>query len=265
MHDTLGYVELYVNGVLVNSAYNIDTKQISTSTVIDTFHAGGGGSGNTNKFDDLYLATDGGAPLGVQRYGTVTDVLAEPFNNLTAWTTVGGAPAITASGRNGNAVDLTSAGATIDYLIGAGVRNYMLTVGFAAKFVFTGAGIFLSLRSDAGATQHISVLVGIDGSLSVLRGTINSLAVSAPGVIVAATWYYIELQALLHDTAGAVTLRLNGAVVASAVDVDTKNAGTLTVFDSVRLAQGNGPNPTIDDLRLRTGTLADFLGDVVVP
>lgn len=270
MHDTIGYVELYLNGAMVASAYNIDTKQISTSAVIDTFRAGGGGTGNTNKFDDLYLATDGGAALGVQRYGTVTDVLSEPFNNLSAWVTAGAtAPSIVA-GRNGNAVDLFASTTSITYTIPSLAESYFVTVGFAIK---PGSNLaisdFLFFRSDAAATDHIRIRCGSDGSLSVNRAGVASAFPATPvNTLISGTWSYIEVQVLLHDTAGSVTIRKDGIEIGTLVDSDTKNAGTKTTIDSIRLAgigNGTGSHPLVDDLRIRTGTLADFLGDVVVP
>lgn len=265
MHDTVGFVVLSINGAVVSSALNIDTKVASTKTVYDTVQLSGAGTGVTNKFDDLYIASDGGAALGVQRYGTGPNVvLDDNCNSLANWTTTGGSPTIVA-GRNGNGISLPSTGAFIQCAIASGAQSYMVTVGFAAKFVMTANGNFFQLRSDAGATQHITLTLNTDGSLQVVRGTISTLVTSATGLVVAGTWYYVELQALLHDTAGAVTLRLDGTVVASVIDVDTKNAGTLTVLDTVRLLQGGGPNPIIDDVYIRSGTLADFLGDHVIP
>jgi hypothetical protein len=262
MHDTLGFAELRLDGVLVGSAYNVDTRPGGTKTVFDSVSLQGAGTSTTNRFDDLYIATDGGDFLGPQRYGTGPRVvLDEPFNSFAAWTTTG-TPTIVA-GRNGTGASFPNGSA--DFAIPSGQQDYELVVGFAVKFGALAGGNFLDLRSDASATSHVLLQLQPTGGMVVLRSLSTVLATVAAGTFTTGVWYYLELQALLHDTAGTVVLRKDGVVVASAVDVDAKNAGTKTVLDTVRILSGAGPNPTFDDLYIRTGTLAVPLGDHAVP
>ncbi|HET9665979.1 MAG TPA: hypothetical protein VFP09_04460, partial [Desertimonas sp.] len=76
--------------------------------------------------------------------------------------------------------------------------------------------------------------------------------------------YYMEVQAKLHDTTGFVTVRLNGVVIAEALNVDTKNAGTKTTFDTLRFSATGGSNSRFDDLYLMTGAGDAFLGEIQV-
>src|SRR5436190_1993271 len=138
----------------------------------------------------------------------------------------------------------------------------------AGNSLFTG-GPFVSdlvfLRSDSGATDHIRLRLSNLGALSVLRSVLGIGVSSANGVIAAGSWYYVELQVKLHDTTGFATVRVNGTVVASGTNIDTKNAGTKTVFDTIDLAFVSGASSSIwDDLILQSGDTCSFLGDVAV-
>src|SRR5439155_2772463 len=94
------------------------------------------------------------------------------------------------------------------------------------------------LGSDAGATFHVTLRVSTDGSLSVLRGPATGGVIAGPtaaGLVAVNTWVFLELQATLSDTVGTAVVRINGTQVINATGLDTKNAGTKTVFDSVDL------------------------------
>jgi hypothetical protein len=89
--------------------------------------------------------------------------------------------------------------------------------------------------------------------------------------LVYGTWYYIEIKVVIHDTAGSVELRINGATVASASGVDTRNGGT-GVVNGFQFGAGHGgssqrTNANFCDLYVCDGSGAinnSFLGDCKV-
>lgn len=143
-----------------------------------------------------------------------------------------------------------------------------LIVGAAIKF--TGTGVF-SWRFQEGATVHIAITVNTSGFIEVRRGSGGTLLATGTTVLTANTYYYLEVKAKIHDTTGAVTVKLNESAEAS-FSGDTRNAGTTGLLD--RFAQvtpygGTGGNgfSYFDDFYLldTTGSLNnDFLGDVRV-
>lgn len=157
----------------------------------------------------------------------------------------------------------------------ASEEHATVTVGVAWRpsllGVFNTASIGLvALLSDSAATSHVCVSTTSGGALELRRGLAGGtlLASSSAGVVVANEWHYVELQALLSDTVGTATLRLNGVTVAW-FSGDTKNAGTKTVFDSFGFGSplnGNG-TADYDDLYVCNGAGSvnnTFLGDCKV-
>jgi hypothetical protein len=195
-----------------------------------------------------------------------TDVLFEPFANFTfaPWT-LAGTPTIVA-GRNGTGAQFAGSSAIATYTIPSLSESDTVTVGFAwrATSIAVNPNI-MRLSSDAAATFHDTLVVLGTGALRFNRGTSTPLDTSAAGLITTATWYYIEVQAKLHDTAGTATVRLNGTPVIALTGIDTKNAGTKTVFDSVALVGAGSTTQLFDDLYITTGAGATFKGDITVP
>lgn len=188
-------------------------------------------------------------------------VLTEPFNNFTAAPWTASSFTIIAGGRTGNGAQ--SGGASIcAYTIPSAQEADTLTIGFAVRVsTLASARPVLFLRSDATVTIHTCVQVETDGSITVRRGNTTAAIIgqTATGLVVANTWYYLELQIKLHDTLGTVVLRLDGTQRLNLTAQDTKNAGTKTVFDSVTLQGASGGTHTFDDLYLRNDNV--FQGD----
>lgn len=197
-----------------------------------------------------------------------TDVLMEPFNNLSAWT-VTGTPTIV-TGRTGTAAQFTwnSGADQADYRIPSGAQSDTMTLGFAWRPNpdTTHSRPFMRLMSDSGATEHALLFMNSDGSFEYRVSSVAKYR-SAAGFLVANTFYYIEVQTKMHDTAGTIIIRVNGTEVLNLTGQDTKAAGTKTVWDTVRL----GP-PTVfngsdlfDDLYITTGAGAPFKGSITIP
>lgn len=233
--------------------------------------------------DYRYLETSGlratevaGTLRALESYapaGTGTDVLFEDFANLTdaPWTTVGGTPTIVAA-RTGNGARVGGAGAQIAYALGAN-EAAVVVIGFAVLPQISSAGQrqLVALYSDTNATEHTRIVLNgtsgaTAGQIAAGRGA-TSLGNSATGVLVLDTWAYLEVRAVLGDgTSGSVDVRVNGVNVLSIPGVDTKNAGTKTVYDTVRLgASSAGLFNVYDDLYISTGAGAPFKGSITIP
>lgn len=133
----------------------------------------------------------------------------------------------------------------------------------------TGEVSVVALRSDAGATSHITLSMSSSGGLSVRRGNHGDVVIGAAGTLATGTWYFIELKVTLSDTVGTIDVRVNGASTLSLTGQDTKNLGTKTVFDTVLLGNTSTGAPTMyyDDVYVVNGAGTvnnNFLGDLRV-
>jgi hypothetical protein len=198
---------------------------------------------------------------------TCAAVLAEPFTNFTAngWVLTG-TPTIVA-GRTGTAASFFSTSQRADYNIPALAQADTITIGFAWRHTDTVVSNrnICQLYSDAGVTQHHLVQWNKSSGLLVLtRGgaTIGSTTFA----FTQNTWYYIEVQSKLHDTAGFGIVRINGTEVINTGAVDTKNGGTKVVYDQFRILCGTtSATNQVDDLYLSTGAGCTFQGDHTIP
>lgn len=188
------------------------------------------------------------------------DVLSEPFNSLSAWSIVSGTP-VWVDGVTGPGVSVSGGLNGIAYTIPGANESDYLTFGVAFKVsAFSASPSFIELRADAGGTQHNRIGVGSTGTLFLTRGPSTVIATTASsGLIVADTWYYLEVQIRLHDTAGSVIMNLNGTEVLNATSLDTRVAGTDAVYDTLRLLSG-AVTATYDNFYLTTGAGAAFKG-----
>ena len=190
------------------------------------------------------------------------DVLTEPFDNLAAWTVGGGAPTIV-TGRTGTAATATGTTDRLDYNIPAAGQFDTVVAGFAwqRSGAATAVRSICELYSDNGVGLHNKLTFQpTTNTLAFTRGV--SPIASAVIPLAAGTWFYIELRARLHDTAGSVTVRVNGVDVINVAGLDTRNGGTKAVYDQLRLLCGTSAAVALwDDLYLSTGPLSVFKGD----
>jgi len=190
------------------------------------------------------------------------------------WTSGGVNASVTLTGGRtggGGLSFASSSSATAVRGVATAEKNSTFIMGFAYKpnTVGNSGGEIAAMFGDNAATQHITLSATLTGALEVRRGTqvaSTVLASSSGGVIPAAAWSYVELLVTLSDTVGVVKVRVNGALVIDASALDTKNAGTATVFDAVRLGHASSASDagTVDDFYLCNvaGTVNNgFLGD----
>lgn len=215
---------------------------------------------------DYYADIAGGKLYGPKAAALSGALLSEPFNNFTdaPWTLSSPAPTIVA-GRTGTACSALGSTRQATYTIPSAQESDTLTIGFAWQTdTLTFNPEFLYLMSDATATIHSKLVALSTGALRFNRGS-SPIFTSPAGLVSPNTWYYIELQVVLHDTAGSVTLRLNGTTIWAATGIDTKNAGTKTKFDSVQILGAGSTTCLFDDLYLKVGSGQSFAGDVASP
>lgn len=135
--------------------------------------------------------------------------------------------------------------------------------GFAVD-VTGGAGQFW-MYGDSGATAHIEVAWGTDGSLVASRAGTALTGGTLPAGTLAAGWNYIEVAGVVSDTVGVIEVRLNGSST-SAINItgaDTKSGGTATTIDAVGFIRSSG-TVSIDDLYIANDSGSannTFLGD----
>lgn len=122
-----------------------------------------------------------------------------------------------------------------------------------------------SFYGDSGTVRHVSVTTNSFGQWVAYRGT-TQIGISSPQ-LVAGVWNYVEARVLISDTVGRCVVNVNGNTLIDFTG-DTKNAGTNTSVDKVRLSGINnfGTGQYYDDLYLcdssGSAPYNNFLGDV---
>jgi hypothetical protein len=131
-----------------------------------------------------------------------------------------------------------------------------ITMGMAAlrPSGATTNGSLFHLMSDTATTTHISVRRNTSGYVEVYRGNIVTLlgTSSSQVLMTDGVYEYLEIKVVLHDSAGSVDVLRDGASILSLSGIDTKNAGTKTVFDTVRFYSGWN-SALISDLYMTNG------------
>jgi hypothetical protein len=161
---------------------------------------------------------------------------------------------------------------------GASTANLVKAIP-AASEVFTGfrfraaalsASTILGVLGDTQATSHLVLtLNATTGVLELRRGTNGgTLLASGATAIATGAWNYIEVRSTIADSGGICQVRLNGST-SNEIDFtgDTKNAGTATTVDGLRLGSGNSNFFFADWYVVNTAGTSptnSWLGDTVV-
>lgn len=137
------------------------------------------------------------------------------------------------------------------------------------------AGI-LALRSGPrgpSRTKQISLILGSDGILKVMRGDYNGTQLAkGTTVLTDSSWHYIELRVYIDDAAGEVHLKLDGVdEIAETTGLDTQEDATYDDVAEIALItpdhtyNASGEYSKFDDFYVRGDTVntsGGFLGDV---
>lgn len=154
------------------------------------------------------------------------------------------------------------------------------TIGFALKIDTYGTlgngAFYVNLAGDSGSTTHLTLTNNpTTRYIELRRGAYNGAVLATYNyVLPVGTWAYFEIQTTIADAGGICQVRMNGnATPVISFTGDTKNGGTNTTIDTLRLGSVNidtgaaqsGVGAVYDDLYIlnSTGTTnTTFLGDV---
>lgn len=99
------------------------------------------------------------------------------------------------------------------------------TLGFALKIPILDNAVFVWLMD--GASPQLTMRVDTLGAVYIAAAA--DRAVSASGVIIPDEWASIEISGKIDAAIGEITVKVNGAVVASATGVNTKVTGSSSI------------------------------------
>lgn len=187
--------------------------------------------------------------------------------DLGKWSSSGSTPSYIA-GRNGDAWTTTSTSHSATKQVAPADEHATFIAGMAVYLTTapSSANPFLTFASDSGVTLHVSLYLGTDRVITVRRGS-TVIGAASPYTLPTGQWHYVELKATLHDTTGSFELRVDNVMVDSGTGLDTKNAGTKTVFDAAILRGTGVSSLRFDDFYFCNAagpTNNDFVGDCVV-
>jgi len=184
---------------------------------------------------------------------------------LSKWSSVSdGDYAIGAIGRFGNGLSWTMQGRSVRKVLDAQATWYL---GVAYKFLSpsTAAGV-MGLRDDA--SQQIEL--GIDATQRLTISRAGTLLGTGTKVLAANVWYYLELGATIHNSAGVAIGRVDGVNEINLSGIDTQaTADAWANVVSLGVKElGFGGSCYYDDFYACDGTGSSptntFLGDVRV-
>jgi hypothetical protein len=190
-------------------------------------------------------------------------LLIDGCEDLSSWRLV--AAPTNQPGRYGNCIQTTTSGINAVYDVRTADQSDTFTVGFAYKTTNISTNpVIMDFYSDNATQIHNRLQIESSGAVSFERSS-TSLGTSVTGLIANNVWYYIEMQAKLGDSPnGSATVRVNGTTVISLTGVDTKNAGTKTVYDALVIEGSSGATQQVDDLYFMSGAGDSFLGPILV-
>ena len=115
-----------------------------------------------------------------------------------------------------------------------------------------------------GATVHINLGINSSGQLTVKRNT--TLLATGTTVFPFNTWIAWEMKATIHDSTGAIEVRVQGLPTAeiNISGVDTRNGGTLGEIDRVTWGGGYSEHDDIRVISITGDAPTDFIGDCKV-
>ncbi|KKM83515.1 hypothetical protein LCGC14_1308590 [marine sediment metagenome] len=139
-----------------------------------------------------------------------------------------------------------------------------VTVGFGFKTNSWTNDNMIVIFGDEGTWQIVLETV-TGGELKVLRNT-TTLDTTSGLSCIANTWYYIELQATIHNSAGSFELRVDEVNVLNGTGIDTQESGSATL-NNIAFYSDATTDRYYDDVYILDDAGAinnDFLGDMQV-
>jgi hypothetical protein len=177
----------------------------------------------------------------------------ETGSSLLSNTTIPGTSAVSTTGRDGVGVAVRGNGAgSILKTFTSGSDTIFWHQGTRVTDGYFGStsisGILFNVRTDSGASIHLSANIDATGHITLRRGN------SAGTVIQTSTltfptgfgWHSIEGKATVHDTTGECIIKVDGVEWINFTG-DTRNAGTSTRPDAMSFGVDSGLGPFQDD------------------
>lgn len=125
---------------------------------------------------------------------------------------------------------------------------------------------FITFSGDAGTTAHVSIgHSSPNGRIRAWRGGNSSGTLLGESEVIVDGWHYVETKVVLHDTAGSVVVMVDGVEVLNLSGIDTKNGGTASTIDRVKLWSETVDSTRHDDFYLLDGAGSedvDFWGPI---
>lgn len=155
------------------------------------------------------------------------------------WTFVGSGSSSMQTGRFGGQAlrNSSTGGASRQSSRGLPSTYSSFSCGFAVNFSTLDARSGFLVFESAGTTMcglSLNASAGIDTGRHTSVTSKTVLTSSANSLIVASTWYYIEVEVVISDTVGRMTVWLDGVnIINPAANQDTRN-GAPTTIDTIR-------------------------------
>lgn len=124
--------------------------------------------------------------------------------------------------------------ATDRYSIGTACR----VTGFNRPQML-GAGFFVSTAAANNPTnRQVGWSIDVEGRILIYRGASTIIWQSDPGVVVNEAWVFVGFSAIIHPTAGSVSLSVNGVQLVELTGINTRGQADDN-FTCVNIASGN--------------------------
>lgn len=119
-----------------------------------------------------------------------------------------------------------------------------------------GSGFGGGIYFNVGATTQIMIRGNENNALEVWRvGSSTALGTTVSGTFLVGTWHYLEVECVISDSVGRVTLYLDGEQVLNLTSQDTKAHATLSYVDNITIGYPtsfvtgiSGFNISVDDI-----------------
>lgn len=139
-------------------------------------------------------------------------------------------------------------------------------IGMAFQILIMPGAVTLIRFDDSAGNEQCSLRVDASNHLVMTRnGTVIGSAAS--GTLSAATWYYVEVKVTIHNTTGAIEVRLDGSTVIGPTGSLNTRAQTENSARSISFWPANNANFRCDDIYMCDSSGSSnntFLGPVVV-
>lgn len=131
------------------------------------------------------------------------------------------------------------------------------TVGIAFKVNAVTAGQLIGFRYNL--VDHLTIFLTNAGEIQLVRGISTQIDITSGLGLQSAQWYYLEVNANIHDSTGDYDVHLDGLQLFSDTGVDTQN-GSSALVNNIELMGTSGWLTTWDDIYVLDDSGSDNVG-----